>query len=276
MRRGNAEILSAIAAITGESDASVEASFRAAKQAHSDTHRASSQEVQRLVGRIRTRLGMAPAVRRDELLNHLSALDSLSAGGVLDVSRSDLHAWDFLLRSLSARIPMVSREPVRLPLMPVHQSALWTTLVDLDANESLPWVLVGGQMVTLHLLENDVTAYRPTDDGDVVVGVWTRRNALTTTAQFLRDRGFTELQTSDGYGYRYTRDKTVIDVMIPEGLDRQRSYPKTTTGRPGLSAPGGNQALARAERVPITVAMSVDTSVAQHCWAPSSLRRTHG
>jgi hypothetical protein len=136
MRRGNAEILSAIAAITGESDASVEASFRAAKQAHSDTHRASSQEVQRLVGRIRTRLGMAPAVRRDELLNHLSALDSLSAGGVLDVSRSDLHAWDFLLRSLSARIPMVSREPVRLPLMPVHQSALWTTLVDLDANES--------------------------------------------------------------------------------------------------------------------------------------------
>lgn len=41
--------------------------------------------------------------------------------------------------------------------------------------------------------------------------------------------------------------------MIPEGLDRQRSYPRTGGGRPGLSTPGGNQALARAERVPITV-----------------------
>ena len=29
------------------------------------------------------------------------------------------------------------------------------------------------------------------------------------------------------------RGRTVIDVMIPEGLDRQRTYPKTVGGRIG-------------------------------------------
>lgn len=125
--------------------------------------------------------------------------------------------------------------------------------MELDSSESGPWVLVGGQMVTLHLVENGVTTHRATDDGDMVVGVWTRRDASIATAHFLRERDFAEVETTDGYGYRFERDKTVIDVMIPEGLDRQRAYPKTATGRPGLSAAGGNQALARAERVPITV-----------------------
>lgn len=253
MQRGNAEILSAIVAITGQSSTSVEAAFRAAKKAHSENGSASSDDVQQLVSRLRTRLGIAPAVRRVEQRKHLSVLESLTEGQPPEISQSDLRTWDSLLRSMSEKIPTVDSEPVHLPLMPAHQSALWTTFIELDASESLPWVLVGGQMVALHLIENDVTSYRPTDDGDIVVGVWTRRNALARTAMFLRERDFTEVKTSDGYGYRYSRDKTVIDVMIPQGLDRQRSYPKTTSGRPGLSVPGGNQALARAERVPITV-----------------------
>lgn len=253
MKRGNAEIISAIAAITGQSDASVEAAFLGAKEAPAGKHPASPEEVRQIVSRVRTRLGLAPAVCGEELQKHLSALDSLSKGRVPAMTQSDLRAWDLLLRTMTEKVPTVEREPVHLPPMPAHQSALWTTLIDLDADESLPWVLVGGQMVTLHLIENDVTAYRPTDDGDMVVGVWTRRNALSTTTNFLLGRDFTEVKTSDGYGYRYKRDQTVIDVMIPEGLDRQRSYPKTTAGRPGLSAPGGNQALARAERVPVTV-----------------------
>lgn len=106
-------------------------------------------------------------------------------------------------------------------------------------------------MTALHLLEHSIAAHRPTDDGDLIVGVWTRRDALRSTAVYLTDSGFTESLTSDGYGYRFVRAKTTIDVMIPDGLDRQQRYPKTTSGRPGLQADGGNQALTRAERVPV-------------------------
>lgn len=63
------------------------------------------------------------------------------------------------------------------------------------------------------------------------------------------------MKTSDGYGYRYQLgDNSLIDILLPEGLERQRNYPTTSSGRRGFSADGGNQALARAERVPITVA----------------------
>jgi hypothetical protein len=87
----------------------------------------------------------------------------------------------------------------------------------------------------------------------MVVGVWTRRDALSRAAVYLIDSGFTESPASDGFGYRFVRGKTTIDVMIPEGLDRQQRYPKTTSGRPGPQADGGNQALTRAERVPVNL-----------------------
>lgn len=98
-----------------------------------------------------------------------------------------------------------------------------------------------------------VTVHRPTDDGDMVVGVWTRRDALRRTTSYLTGNDFVESPTSDGFGYRFTRGRTVIDVMIPEGLGRQRRIPTTATGRPGLAADGGNQALTRAERVPVNI-----------------------
>lgn len=76
---------------------------------------------------------------------------------------------------------------------------------------------------------------------------------MRTTALYLTGKGFDEAKTGDGYGYRFTRGKTAIDVMLPEGLDRQDRYPTTASGRPGLSADGGNQALTRAERLPVNI-----------------------
>lgn len=114
--------------------------------------------------------------------------------------------------------------------MPNYQVAMWSTLLDFEAIDSPPWVLVGGRMTALHLAEHGAAGYRPTDDGDVVVGVWMRRDALRTTACYLTDTGFDETRTNDGYGYRFTRGRTVIDVMIPKGLDRQRRYPTITSG----------------------------------------------
>lgn len=93
MSRGNAEVLSAIATITGQSLTSVEAAFNAAKTANSDERAASRQQVQQILSRVRTRLGIAPAVDRDELRKHLSALDSLSEEQAQDVTQSDLYTW---------------------------------------------------------------------------------------------------------------------------------------------------------------------------------------
>jgi hypothetical protein len=55
-RRGNTEVLSAIATITGQSSESVAAAFHAAKQAHPDGRHASQQELRRALNRVRTRL----------------------------------------------------------------------------------------------------------------------------------------------------------------------------------------------------------------------------
>lgn len=196
---------------------------------------------------------MAPAVDEGRARELGQGLDSILGNPAVIITRGDLAAWDTMLRHTAESVPMVQRDPVVLPLMPEHQARMWTTLLDLD-ELGHPWVLVGGQMTFLHCIENDYPQRRPTDDGDIVVGVWTRRDALSATSEFLRSKDYTEEKTSDGYGYRYTHGgRTAIDVLLPEGLERQDRYPTTVTGRRGLTAPGANQALARAERVPVSL-----------------------
>ena len=45
----------------------------------------------------------------------------------------------------------------------------------------------------------------------------------------------------------------MIDVLLPEGLERQRNRPTTVSGRLGVSTEGANQAFARARRVPVVI-----------------------
>ena len=154
----------------------------------------------------------------------------------------------------AAEVPLVERSPVMLPALPAHQEQAWWVLLDLD-QRSEPWALIGGQLTLLHCLENGITGARPTDDGDVVLDVWSRRDAVRTIGTWLQDsQGFALLETSDGFGYRYTRGDTILDLLVPEGLDRQRAQPLTTSRtRPALPIDGGNQALLRVERVPVHV-----------------------
>ena len=156
----------------------------------------------------------------------------------------------------AAELPLIDRSPVVLPPLPPHQEQAWSVLLDLD-ERSEPWALVGGQMTLPHCLENGVTGARPTDDGDVVLDVWSRRDAVRTIGRWLQDsKGFALLETSDGFGYRYTRGDTTLDLLVPEGLDRQRTPPPTTKrGRPAMPIDGGDQALLRVERVPVQVAV---------------------
>lgn len=166
------------------------------------------------------------------------------------VPPADIDAWWTIARRLPDGIATLAVPPIELPVMDAPQAAAWHTLMDREEQLDEPWVLVGGQMTMLHCLEHGIDAFRPTDDGDVVLGVWTRRQALTRAVQLLQSRDFALTETSDGFAYRYERDGAKLDLLLPEGLERQRRQP-TVNGRPGLSVEGGNQALIRAQRLPV-------------------------
>lgn len=91
-RRGNAEVLAAIAAITGQSISDAADAFHEAKRERPDKHRATPEEVQHTLDFISTRLGMAPAVDPAEAKVHRGALASLLGDDPAVVTRSDLHA----------------------------------------------------------------------------------------------------------------------------------------------------------------------------------------
>ncbi|CDO25751.1 uncharacterized protein RMCC_0196 [Mycolicibacterium canariasense] len=241
--------LEAIAAITGQTIDSATEMFLAGRQPGASAI-ADTADLAAAVDRLCTRVGLAPALtqnERERLNTDLRALGQTAQ----QVSRADLDRWNQILRTTPDFVRTLEQDAVVLPDMPEHQMRMWHTLLDFEETDPPPWVLVGGQMTMLHLLEHGVTIHRPTDDGDMVVGVWTRRDALRDTTLYLTGNGFTEVKTSDGLGYRFARGKTVIDVMVPEGMERQRRPARTGSGRPGLGAEGGNQALTRAQRVPI-------------------------
>lgn len=150
-------------------------------------------------------------------------------------------------------LPTLSRSTVVLPALPAEQELAWRVLLDLDRRDQ-PWVLVGGQMTLLHCLEHGIDGARSTDDGDIVLDVWTHRDAVRSTGLWLTaEHGFTFSDTQDGFAYRYTRDGATLDLLVPEGLDRQRWSPRAAGGRDPLPIDGGNQALLRVERVPVQV-----------------------
>lgn len=244
--------LEAIAAITGQTIEGTAEMFLALRETSGDTTPADSADLARAVNLLCTRIGLAPALVQEEREQRIAELRELGRKAP-KVSRADLDLWIQIVRTTPEFVPTLRQDPVVLPDMPEHQTQMWRTLLDFEETDPPPWVLVGGQMTMLHLLEHGVTIHRPTDDGDMVVGVWTRRDALRDTTLYLTGNGFTETPTSDGFGYRFTRGKTVIDVMIPEGTERQSRLARTGSGKPGLGADGGNQALTRAQRVPVVM-----------------------
>lgn len=242
-------LLEAIAAIAGESaeefllDHADELRASAGVPADPDT-------LDRAVNVVKTRLGLAPALSTDDAAQ-LSGM--LTAAELPTVSDRELSQWLAVLRKIPESVPFSSSPPVVFPRLPDHQVEMWHTLLGLE-ELGYPWVLVGGQMTILHCLEHGATPPRATDDGDVVVGVWTRRSALNVTTAYLLRQGFVEEKTSDGLGYRYRKGAhAAIDVLLPEGLRRQRIQPRTATSRRGFSAVGSNQALTRAEKVRVSV-----------------------
>jgi predicted nucleotidyltransferase len=140
---------------------------------------------------------------------------------------------------------------IELPDCAGHASDLWNALIDIGHSAHLDWVLVGGQMVLLHAIEQNAPWPRVSMDLDVIVNariVSSVRDFVTT----LETLGF-ELDgmSPEMLAHRYRRGAASIDVLAPEGLSERTSLVTTPPGHT-LQVPGGTQALQRAELVEVS------------------------
>ena len=139
-----------------------------------------------------------------------------------------------------------------------HQS--WIGLLDVAADFPDGWCLVGGQMVHLYCQERGFSPSRPTNDGDVVVDVRAQPNVLRDITQALAFVGFISAGVSpEGHQPRWVRDRTSIDVLIPQDLGRAAGSRTGITGGTTLATPGAQQAIKRSEPVTVHVDDAVGT-----------------
>jgi hypothetical protein len=147
----------------------------------------------------------------------------------------------------------VGRGPLELPVLVGQSQEMWEALVELSKVRPGEWTLVGGQMVFLHGLENDATPPRVSTDLDILVNSRVITGAVREFVREIELRGFgLEGISPEGIGHRYVRDGVSVDVLAPEGLGPRADLTTTPPGRT-LQVPGGSQALARTELVPVRV-----------------------
>jgi len=152
--------------------------------------------------------------------------------------------------------PIIDREPLELPVMTGQSHQMWEALIELSEVRPGQWTLVGGQMVFLHGLENDVSPPRVSTDLDVLVNARVVTGAVRKFVLEIEDRGFSlEGVSPEGIGHRYVRGGVSVDVLAPEGLGARADLTTTPPGRT-LQVPGGSQALARTELLPARVRQS--------------------
>ncbi len=133
------------------------------------------------------------------------------------------------------------------------EERLWRVTHEIaDLLAGLPWVLIGGQMVTLLEREHGGRTGRATRDVDALMDVRALTGATQEAARRLEEVGFTAKLTNDGLSYRFVRGDDVVDVLAPENLGPRADL---TTSPPGttLETVGGTQALHRRREVTIDV-----------------------
>lgn len=144
---------------------------------------------------------------------------------------------------------------IQLPAMASPVDQLWHVLLDLSESLTVPWTIVGGQMVLLHALEHGQVPPEPSQDGDVVADLRADHRALAQIVHQLETLGFTlESISTDGLAHRYSRAAqprpVLLDVLAPDGLGTRADLTTSPPGRT-IEVPGGTQALSRTERVTI-------------------------
>jgi hypothetical protein len=144
---------------------------------------------------------------------------------------------------------------IELPPLPSPVDQLWHALLDLGESLSVPWTLVGGQMVLLHVLEHRQVPPQISQDGDVVADIRSAPDALARVVAAVEGLGFgLESMSTEGLAHRYVRPAeprpVAIDVLAPDGVGVRAALATTPPGRT-VEVPGGTQALRRTERVTI-------------------------
>lgn len=147
------------------------------------------------------------------------------------------------------------RPSVTLPPLASPVDQLWHVLLDLAEQLTVPWTIVGGQMVLLHALEHGRIPPQVSQDGDVIADVRATTGAIRAVVAAVEAAGFhLDGMSPTHLAHRYIRPSSpgpvTIDVLAPEGLGPRADL---TTTRPGrtIQVPGGTQALARTELVDV-------------------------
>jgi len=143
-----------------------------------------------------------------------------------------------------------SAEPhVTLEVLGEAHEQSWVALDELTAKvDPRRWVLTGGQAVLLHAAEQGREPPRVTTDADFVVDLRAQPRATTRVAQALLDLGFTCDVGPNNEGHRFRRGEAAVDLLAPDGVGKRATL-TTIPGFKTVEAPGGTQALRRAEFV---------------------------
>jgi hypothetical protein len=160
---------------------------------------------------------------------------------------------------------------------PVDQ--LWHVLLDLSESLTVPWTLVGGQMVLLHALEHGQVPPVPSQDGDVVADLRADHGALAQVVRQLATLGFAlESISTDGLAHRYARSAqprpVLIDVLAPDGLGARADLTTSPPGRT-IEVPGGTQALTEPSASPSATKVAKAASPADSARCDHHQSRSH-
>ncbi|MFF2452265.1 hypothetical protein [Isoptericola sp. NPDC058082] len=99
---------------------------------------------------------------------------------------------------------------------------------------------------------------RATEDADVAINVFTRREGLREVTRALGKLGYqdvtpTSLASGEQLSYRRELDSSRIDLMVPEEAGRQTSVPRAVNRRRSVELPAVQQALARSELLRVSL-----------------------
>ena len=112
-------------------------------------------------------------------------------------------------------------------------------------------------MVFIHAIERGVEPVRVSSDLDVLVNARIVTGGVSEFVRAIQGIGFALTGSSpEGLAHRYHRGQVSLDVLAPEGLGPRTDITTTPPGRT-LQVPGGTQAIARTELLPIAAGDSM-------------------
>jgi hypothetical protein len=148
----------------------------------------------------------------------------------------------------------------------------WPNVAELaKALPSETWTLIGGLMTQLHTIHRGIGITRPTNDVDIALHIETDRGLPSATAKALEALGYEfrpPLDTRGGYGHRWVRNTTSIDVVTSSDtvdvVTADHAAPtvrERMRGHPMVAIEGGTQALRRTMNARVEIEVGQPTMI---------------